>query len=184
MDVCVTSFPFSDFFCVILGKFRSYEEKIIGTQCFWWTGCWLATESFNTGADTYLWARNLVLLRKFLAASLPFEMLCILGYVSGAMSFSQSLKDTSRVRYLMIGQTPICLEAWPLQFPQQWYPQCWSLCWLNWRIWHCFVQPFTPTPVNNLTLGWCFHNRQSQICFDFAFYHHCAEQSAHQFLLL
>lgn len=52
------------------------------------------------------------------------------------------------------------------------------------RIRHCFVQPFPPTPVRNLTTGWYFHNRQSQICFDFALYHHCAEQSAHQFLLL
>lgn len=84
----------------------------------------------------------------------------------------------------MTGQTPISLEAWPLQFPQQWYSQRW---WLS-----CQSHPGSDSglcspshhPVRNLTLGWCFHNRQSQICFDFALYHHCAEQSAHQFLLL
>lgn len=27
MDVCVTSFPFPDFLCFILGKFRSYEDN-------------------------------------------------------------------------------------------------------------------------------------------------------------
>lgn len=109
-----------------------------------------------------------------------------LGVFVWGRSFSQSLEDARKVSHLMTGQIPICLEVWPLQFPHQKPTELITvLAELPEpsRIWHCFVQPFPPTPVRNLTPGWCFHNRQSQICFDFALYHHCAEQRAYQFLL-
>lgn len=86
----------------------------MGAQGFWQTGCWLTTESFNTAAGTS--GMQVGITEQFCGRSSPllniaYTVIC----VSGAISFSQSLKGASKFGYLMTGKIPICLEASPLE---------------------------------------------------------------------
>lgn len=187
MDVCITSFPFSDFLYFILGKFRSYEDNK------------------NNGHSVFLMNRLLVDYRVLQYRCRHLALGMQLGI---AEEIPNSISVLSNAAYLGVCVWGHVLLPVSKGCQQGYLLNKWADPHLSGMAFAvstavvlptvlitvlaelpepsriCFVQLFPPTFVRNLTLGWCFHNRQSQICFDFALYHHCAEQSAHQFLLV